>query len=170
MKLRALVLSLLLLATLAAHAGSALCPATVPALGAAVRGGAPLLPADNWWNLDVRAAPVDPNSAAYLAFINNGSTRRLHPDFGGEVAPGSVEVYGMPYAVVDAGQVRSTVTFQYATESDGVGQAFYPIPTQSITQPHWVEGGGPASVAARTTSKSFSSAGTRLDRWPRSVG
>ena len=152
MKLRALVLSLPLLATLAAHAGSALCPATVPALGAAVRGGAPLLPADNWWNLDVRAAPVDPNSAAYLAFINNGGSRRLHPDFGGEVAPGSVEVYGMPYAVVDAGQVRSTVTFQYASESDGVGQAFYPIPTQSITQPHWVEGGAPASVDQRSSS------------------
>ena len=83
MKLRALVLSLPLFATLAAHAGSALCPATVPALGAAVRGAAPLLPADNWWNLDVRAAPVDPNSAAYLAFIDNGGTRRLHPDYAG---------------------------------------------------------------------------------------
>ena len=48
-----------------------------------MRGAAPLLPADNWWNLDVRAAPVDPNLAAYLAFIDNGGTRRLHPDYAG---------------------------------------------------------------------------------------
>ena len=67
-----------------AHAGSALCPASVPAQGAAIRGSAPLFPADNWWNLDIRQAPVDANSAAYIAFINNGGTRRLHPYFGGE--------------------------------------------------------------------------------------
>src|SRR5215212_12176587 len=97
MKLRAFVLSLPLLAALPAQAGSALCPAAAPALGAPVRGSAPLLPADNWWNLDVRSAPADPNSVAYIAFINNGGTRRLHPDFGGEASPGSVEVYGMPY-------------------------------------------------------------------------
>jgi len=152
MKLRTLVLSFALFTALSSHAGSALCPSTVPSLGGAVRGTEPLLPADNWWNLDVRAAPVDPNSAAYLAFINNGGTRRLHPDFGGEVSPGSVGIYGMPYAVIDAAQLRATVTFQYASESDGAGQAYYPIPTQSITQPHWVEGGAPASVDQRSTS------------------
>jgi len=152
MNLRALVLSLPLLAALPVHAGSALCPAATPALGGPVRGSTPLLPADNWWNLDVRAAPVDPNSAAYVGFINNGGTRRLHPDFGGEASPGSVAVYGMPYAVVDATQAKSVVTFQYASESDGVGQAFYPIPTQSITQPHWVEGGAPANVDQRSSS------------------
>src|SRR5690349_5001905 len=113
MKLRAVLLSLPLLTALPAIAGSASCPATAPALGAPVRGSAPLLPADNWWNLDVRAAPADPNSAAYIAFINNGGTRRLHPDFGGEASPGSVEVYGMPYAVVDAAQAKSMVSFQY---------------------------------------------------------
>ena len=26
----------------------------------------PLFPADNWWNADVRSAPVDPRSQAYL--------------------------------------------------------------------------------------------------------
>src|SRR5919197_60087 len=54
----------------------------------AVRGGSlpqplPLFPADNWWNLDTSNWPVDPNSASYISFINNGGTRRLHPDFGG---------------------------------------------------------------------------------------
>jgi hypothetical protein len=137
---------------LPAHAGSALCPASVPAQGAAIRGSAPLFPADNWWNLDIRQAPVDPNSAAYIAFINNGGTRRLHPDFGGEESPGSVGIYGFPYAVVDAAQLKSIVSFQYASESDGNGQLFYPIPTQAITQPHWVEGGAPGNVDQRSSS------------------
>ena len=146
------VTALTALSAPSAHAGSALCPASVPAQGAAMRGTAPLFPADNWWNLDIRQAPVDANSAAYIAFINNGGTRRLHPDFGGEESPGSVGIYGFPYAVVDAAQVKSQVTFQYASESDGNGQSFYPIPTQAITQPHWVEGGAPGNVDQRSSS------------------
>lgn len=158
MTLRALLSSMTFVTALAAtaapaaHAGSALCPAGTPVQGGAVRGAEPLFPADNWWNLDIRQAPVDANSAAYIAFINNGGTRRLHPDFGGEESPGSVAIYGMPYAVVDAGQLKSTVSFLYADESDGVGQAFYPIPTQAITQPHWVEGGAPASIDQRSSA------------------
>lgn len=136
----------------AAQAGTALCPPTVPTQGAPVRSAAPLFPADNWWNLDVRSAPVDANSAAYIGFINNGGNRKLHPDFGGEESPGSVAIYGMPYAVVDATQAKAAVTFQYADESDGAGVPFYPIPTQSITQPHWVEGGAPANVDQRSSS------------------
>ncbi len=136
----------------AAQAGTALCPPTVPTQGAPVRSAAPLFPADHWWNLDVRSAPVDANSAAYIGFINNGGNRKLHPDFGGEESPGSVAIYGMPYAVVDATQAKAAVTFQYADESDGAGVPFYPIPTQSITQPHWVEGGAPANVDQRSSS------------------
>jgi hypothetical protein len=137
---------------LAAQAGSVLCPASTPVQGAAVRGSAPVFPADNWWNLDIRSAPVDANSAAYISYINNGGTRRLHPDFGGTESPGGVAMYGMPYAVVDGSQLKSTVTFQYASESDGVGKVYYPIPTQAITQPHWVEGGAPANVDQRSGS------------------
>src|SRR4051812_21265284 len=29
----------------------------------------PLLPADNWWNQDIRNWPVDTNSSSYIAFI-----------------------------------------------------------------------------------------------------
>jgi hypothetical protein len=121
--------------------------------------GAPRCSSRQWWNLDIRNAPIDADSAAFIAFINNGGTRRLHPDFGGEASPGSVAIYGMPYAVVDTGQVKSAVTFQYADESDGVdpltGQAlpFYPLPTQAVTQVHWVEGGAPpASTCATPTA------------------
>ena len=40
-------------------------------------GGRALFPPTNWWNQDISAAPVDPNSIAYIAFI--GATRGLHP-------------------------------------------------------------------------------------------
>jgi hypothetical protein len=60
----------------------------------------PIFPADNWWNLNIATAPVDPASASYIAFV--GPTRTLHPDFGGDASPGSVQVYGFPYAVVVA--------------------------------------------------------------------
>src|SRR5690349_7697157 len=80
----------------------------------------PLFPADNWWNLDVSAAPLDPASASYITFINNGSTRQMHPDFGGDVSSGSTQNYGFPYAIVDAATPLRAVTFQYADESDGV--------------------------------------------------
>ena len=127
-------------------------------LNGPIPGPLPLFPRDNWWNLDISSAPVDANSAAYISFINNGSTRRLHPDFGGHASPGSVEIYGFPYIVVDSAVPKRAVQFQYWDESDGVDQAtgqgipFYPIPDEAITQPHWVEGGEPGNVDRRSSA------------------
>jgi hypothetical protein len=128
-----------------------------------VRGGAlpqplPLFPADNWWNLDISSWPVDPNSASFISFINNGSMRRLHPDFGGNAGSG-FSIYGMPYGVVTnvTSADLQAVQFQYADESDGVDHstntsfAFYPIPPEAITQPYWVEGGDPGNVDLRSS-------------------
>src|SRR5690242_6356536 len=56
----------------------------------------PLFPSDNWWNLDIRTWPVDPNSANFIAYINNGGVRRLHPDFGGNDGT-QYGIYGIPY-------------------------------------------------------------------------
>lgn len=139
-------------------AAFAQCPPTVPAANAGIPGPLPLFPPDNWWNTDISAAPVDPNSSAFIAYVNNGGTRRLHPDFGGTESPGSVGIYGMPYAIVDGSQPKQAVTFDYWDESDGVnmstgqGIPFYPIPAQAINQAHWVEGGAPASVDERADS------------------
>ena len=107
-----LVLAVGLLATSAA---SAQCPSLVPAQGAALPGPLPLFPPNHWWNLDVAAAPVDPASASYIAFINNGGTRRLHPDFGGEASPGSEDIYGMPYAIVDGAPFAGNRRHQVGT-------------------------------------------------------
>jgi hypothetical protein len=133
------------------------CPPSVPVEGAPPPAPLPLFPSDNWWNTDVSAAPVDPGSTSYISFINNGGTRHLHPDFGGEESPGSVAIYGMPYAIVDGSQPKLAVTFAYWDESDGVdystgkGVPFYPLPAQAITQPHWIEGGSPGNVDQRAS-------------------
>jgi hypothetical protein len=88
--------------------------------------GCRIFPADNAWNADVSAAPVDPNSGAYLAAMNAGTTF-LHPDFGSD------PTYGIPYTSVPAGQARVPVSFDFATESD---PGPYPIPANAP-----VEGG-----------------------------
>jgi hypothetical protein len=94
-------------------------------LAAATLGGPlptplPLFPSDNWWNVDVSDAPIDPASSNFISFINNGSTRRLHPDFGGEASLASDQIYGFPYIVVGGSQAKRTVQFRTrmkATES-----------------------------------------------------
>jgi hypothetical protein len=125
-------------------------------LGGAIPGPLPLFPADNWWNLDISSAPIDAASASFISYI--GPTKGMHPDFGGDESPGSVHIYGYPYAVVDSAVTPKTVQFQYDDESDGVnhttGQSFpfYPIPDEAITQAHWVEGGDPGNVDLRSSS------------------
>ena len=148
----------ILFSAVAASASFAQCPPTVPVEGGGPPGPLPIFPSDNWWNTSISTAPVDPSSASFIAFINNGGTRRLHPDFGGEASSGSVDIYGMPYAIVDGTQPKKAVTFDYWDESDGVdysthqGIPFYPLPAQAITQSHWVEGGAPANVDQRSSA------------------
>jgi hypothetical protein len=100
-------------------------------------GGRPLQPAGHWWSQDIRTAPVDPNSGAFIDFI--GRTRGLHPDFG-------PPPYGIPYISVGGSQPRVPVTFvSYPSESDpGYGGVpGYPIPEQAKTQPNYIEGNVP---------------------------
>ncbi len=110
----------------------------------------PLFPPDNWWNLDVSQAPLDPNSQSFIGFI--GSTRRLHPDWGGSAGdPGNPNaIYGLPYIVVPGSQPLVPVTFvDYGDESDAGAPGRppgYPIPEQAKTQGGWIEGGDPGSV------------------------
>ena len=99
--------------------------------------GRALFPSDNWWNQDVSAAPVDPQSQAFIDAL--GRTRTAHPDFG-------PPPYGIPYVSVGGSEARTPVTFvDYGSESDAGfgGQAGYPIPDAAKTQPNYVEGGVP---------------------------
>ena len=100
-------------------------------------GGRALFPSSNWWNQNISAAPVDPNSGAFLDFI--GRTRRLHPDFG-------PPPYGIPSVGVGGAQARLPVAFvSYPAESDtGYGGVTgYPIPEQAKTRSDFIEGGVP---------------------------
>jgi hypothetical protein len=151
---------LIALLTLVTFLTSSVLPAAAmnSARGGALPQPLPLFPADNWWNLDISNWPVDPNSANFISFINNGGIRRLHPDFGGNAGTGNA-IYGMPYAVVTnvTNADLKAVQFQYSDESDGVEHAtdtsfpFYPIPPEAITQPFWVEGGDPGNVDRRSS-------------------
>ena len=99
--------------------------------------GRALFPSDNWWNQDISAAPVDPQSAAFIDGI--GRTRTAHPDFG-------PPPYGIPYVSVGGSEPRSAVAFvAYGDESDPGygGQPGYPIPEAARTQPNYIEGGVP---------------------------
>ncbi|HET7745918.1 MAG TPA: hypothetical protein VFM29_01375, partial [Vicinamibacteria bacterium] len=66
--------------------------------GGPLPGPLPLFPRSNWWNLDISQAPVDSNSAAFISFV--GTTRQVHPDFGGVTEEDPVQIYGIPYIVV----------------------------------------------------------------------
>jgi hypothetical protein len=84
-------------------------PAPSPALGTRR-----VFPADNPWNADISAEPVDPGSSTLIASCG---VRNLHPDFG--------SVYGIPYTFAGSATPRRPVTFDYADESD---PGPYPIP------------------------------------------
>jgi hypothetical protein len=88
--------------------------------------GCRIFPADNAWNQDISADPVDSNSANYIAHMN-GNTKSLHPDFGSNLT------YGIPFVVVSGGQAKVPMIFDYAGESD---PGPYPIPPDAP-----VEGG-----------------------------
>lgn len=111
----------------------------------------PLFPADNWWNVDVSAAPLDPNGANFIAFMGAGIG--LHPDFGGDVDPddpNNPEVYGFPYASVDSTQ--SLVPLFWTAFGDQSDEGYpgrplgYPIPEEAKSQARWIEGGNPGNV------------------------
>jgi hypothetical protein len=85
----------------------------------------PVFPADNVWNVRIDGRPVASDSATLIGSI--GLTRGLHMDFG------SYAGYGIPYQVVLSTTPRSSVQFDYASESDRVG---YPIPSNPL-----IEGG-----------------------------
>lgn len=120
-----------------------------------------VLPYHNWWNLDVSRAPVDPNSASFIAWINaqdGDNNQTLHPD----MAPSP---WGIPYIGVSGTQPLVPVTFTtYASESDaGVpgGPVGYPIPEAAKTQPNYIEN----AVAGGNTSGDRHMLIIDRDRW-----
>lgn len=123
----------------------AVSAALPPALGGTLA-GRQVYPLNNWWNLDISKAPLDPNSAAYINFVsgrtpsNPTATRKVHDDFG-------PSPYGIPYVVVSGDQPLVTPTWTaYGDESDNGAPgrpAGYPIPNEAKTLPDYIEGAVP---------------------------
>jgi hypothetical protein len=115
-------------------------PVVVPGSATADQNGSlgscPVFPADNAWNRDVSALPVDTNSQHYIdTILASGTNKKLHADFGGDGE------YGIPYITVPGDQPRVPVSFvDYGDESD---PGPYPIPTGAP-----VEGGSDRHVLA----------------------
>src|SRR6185437_691906 len=97
-------------------------------------GGRRPFPADNAWNTDVSAAPVDPKSSTLIASCG---LRNLHPDFG-TVYDGAPN--GIPFVVVHAAQAKVPVSFDYSDEGD---PGPYPVPADAPIE------GGPSSTGDR---------------------
>lgn len=106
----------------------------------------PVFPAGNWWNVDISAAPVDPQSQQMIDWIsgrtpqNPNATRNVHPDFG-------PPPYGIPYVGVSGDQPLVPVTFVlYGNQSDAGAPGRpdgFPIPVEARTQPNHIEGATP---------------------------
>jgi hypothetical protein len=97
-------------------------------------GGCDIFPADNPWNRDISAEPVDPASDALIAAMSPEAV--LHLDLGT-----TEEYYGIPYTVVPASQPLVPITYgtggyDYSDESD---PGPLPIPLDAA-----IEGGSSA--------------------------
>jgi hypothetical protein len=88
------------------------------AVSAPVAQRCPVLPANNPINREIANAPVNPDSAKYIASI--GAMLHLHPDFGQNRS------YGIPYSIVGPSQPKVKITFTEYPEESNPGP--YPIP------------------------------------------
>jgi hypothetical protein len=89
--------------------------------------GCQILPPSDPLNQEITNAPVDLDSASYIASI--GLSAHLHPDFGTNPS------YGIPYTVVGAKQRKVPIKFtEYPAESN---PGPYPVPANAP-----IEGGG----------------------------
>jgi hypothetical protein len=121
----AVVLAGALAVTLVISSGAAARRART--VGAPLEYGCPILPAEDPLNQEIADAPVNPNSANYIASI--GLSDHLHPDFGTEPS------YGIPYTVVGPEQPKVPIKFtMYRAESN---PGPYPVPANAP-----IEGGG----------------------------
>jgi hypothetical protein len=121
----------------------------------------PIFPATNPLNRDVSHAPVDPNSASYVAAIGAGG--HLHADFGTNPS------YGIPYAVVGPHQPRVRIEFTEFGEQSNPGP--YPIPPNAPVEGAGEEGDRHVLVLQTVSCKLYELyAARRLAAGLRSVG
>ena len=97
-------------------------------------------PADNPWNTDISAAPVDPNSSQIIDYI--GADVTLHPDFGSGLYAG--QSIGIPYQVVAGSQLKVPILLgAYGDESD---PGPMPVPRRALVEGYPMPGDGDRHV------------------------
>jgi len=104
-------------------------------IGASLNGAIPF-PADNAWNTDISAAPVDANSTNIIAGI--GANGGLFPDFGSGTWNGAP--IGIPYVVVAGTQAK--VAMHYTAYGDESDPGPYPIPPNAPVEGALADGSG----------------------------
>ena len=126
-------------------AGPTLGPTPGPTPGATPNPGpCTLFPRDNVWNRRVDSLPVRADSATLINSI--GIDDYLHPDFSSTAWNGGIG-YGIPYNLVTSSTPTSSVSFQYAGESD---PGPYPIPANPK-----IEGGSDRHILLWNTSSCY---------------
>ncbi len=126
------ILAVLLMLAVGTQWVSAQTPEATPDNGPTIA-GCPVFPADNPWNQDISAAPVDPLSDQYITAINESGDTYLHADFGSD------PTYGLPYTVAPVDQPKVPITYtEYSDESD---PGPFPIPADAR-----IESGGDRHV------------------------
>jgi hypothetical protein len=105
----------------------------------------PIFPENNPINQEITHAPVDPNSARYIASIGLGA--RLHPDFGTNPS------YGIPYTIVAASQPKVPIDFTEFGEESNPGP--YPIPLDAPVEGAGEEGDRHVLVLQEGTCKLY---------------
>ena len=97
-------------------------------------------PADNAWNMNISAAPIDPNSGAIINFIGAGIS--VHADFGAGLYQG--QSIGIPYLIVGQQQGPVDINFTaYGSESD---PGPMPIPVTAPIEGYPIPGNGDRHV------------------------
>ena len=105
----------------------------------------PIFPASNALNEDISRAPVDPNSAGYIAAI--GAAGHLHADFGTNPS------YGIPYTVVGPRQPKVPIRFSEFGEESNPGP--YPVPSDAPVEGAGEEGDRHVLVLQKGTCKLY---------------
>ena len=97
-------------------------------------------PSTSLWNTDISAAPVDPNSANFIAYI--GATVTVHADFGSGEYSG--QTIGIPYQVVAGTQAKVAIKLgAYASEDD---PGPMPVPSDALIEGYPKPGTGDRHV------------------------
>jgi hypothetical protein len=135
-----LALGLLTIApVLPVGAQSAACAGMTPGQLTSLNGFVPF-PANNPWNTDISALPVDPSSASIINYI--GAAKPVHPDFGSGTYQGSS--IGIPYQIVPGTQPKVNIQLKaYASESDPGPE---PIPSNALIEGYPKPGNGDRHV------------------------